>query len=179
VKSAKNNYFSGQLTVFHGRRLPEIATLAGYSALIDAFELNTPLPRTLAATSDHHQTRRENSWQILTARHAPEPTLESHLTFALKYEGLDLAVLSKLFKKIGPACCGNCPIDANGKVRQANMVFIRVADKFIARHTGCFVRYLRPCSQYRQAVCDLRNKRDAPARQEQSARAQRILPDGI
>jgi hypothetical protein len=103
VKSAKNNHFSGQLTVFHGRRLPEIATLAGYSALIDAFELNTPLPRTLAATSDHHQTRRENSWQILTARHAPEPTLESHLTFALKYEGLDLAVLSKLFKKIGPA----------------------------------------------------------------------------
>ena len=31
-------------------------------------------------------------WRILTPRHAVSPTLEGHLTFALKYEGLDLAV---------------------------------------------------------------------------------------
>ena len=32
----------------------------------------------------------------------PTPTLEGHLTFALKYEGLDLAVLKRLFLAVGP-----------------------------------------------------------------------------
>jgi hypothetical protein len=39
----------------------------------------------------------------MTPRHAPQPTLEGHLTFALKYEGLDLAVLKRLFLATGPA----------------------------------------------------------------------------
>lgn len=102
MNQAKRNQFSGPVTVFHGRRLPETATPAGYSALIDGFDLNTPLPRTLAATSDRHRIRRENGWQILTPRHAPEPTIEGHLTFALKNEGLDLALLTQLFKSVGP-----------------------------------------------------------------------------
>ena len=38
---------------------------------------------------------------IYTARHAPASTLEGHLTFALKYEGLDLAVLKRLFVAAG------------------------------------------------------------------------------
>ena len=38
----------------------------------------------------------------MTPRHAPEPSLEGHLTFALKYEGLDLAVLKRLFLRTGP-----------------------------------------------------------------------------
>ncbi|MGN8549184.1 hypothetical protein ACQPTN_32840 [Bradyrhizobium sp. 13971] len=36
-------------------------------------------------------------WHIYTPRHAPEASLEGHLTFALKYEGLDLALLKRLF----------------------------------------------------------------------------------
>jgi hypothetical protein len=102
MNQAKSNQFSGPVTVFHGRRLPETATPAGYSALLDAFNLNAPMPRTLAATSDRHRTKKENGWQILTPRHAPKPTIEGHLTFALKNEGLDLALLSQLFKRIGP-----------------------------------------------------------------------------
>lgn len=39
----------------------------------------------------------------MTPRHAPEASLEGHLTFALKYEGLDLAVLKRLFLATGPA----------------------------------------------------------------------------
>lgn len=39
----------------------------------------------------------------LIDRHAPDATLEGHLTFALKYEGLDLAVLKRLFLATGPA----------------------------------------------------------------------------
>lgn len=102
--------FSGPMTVFRERVLPERATPAGYAALIDAYALKVPLPRILSACGEHHRVtfRRqletlEGSWQIFTPRHAPAATLEGHLTFALKYEGLDLAVLKRLFQTTGPS----------------------------------------------------------------------------
>lgn len=94
--------FSGPVTVFQERVLPERATPAGYAALIDAYRLKTPLPRTLSATGEHHRIRHESGWRILTPRHKPRATLEGHITFALKYEGLDLAVLKRLFATVGP-----------------------------------------------------------------------------
>ena len=93
--------FSGAVTVFQEKRLPEKATPAGYSALIDACDLSVPLPRTLFATGERHRILEEGGWRILTPRHAPPSTLEGHLTFALKYEGLDLAVLKRLFLAVG------------------------------------------------------------------------------
>ncbi|TIP80171.1 MAG: cell filamentation protein Fic, partial [Mesorhizobium sp.] len=89
--------FSGPVTVFQDMRLPETAIPAGYSALIDAYKLAVPLPRILSATGEHHRITERDGWRIMTPRHAPQPTLEGHLTFALKYEGLDLAVLKRLF----------------------------------------------------------------------------------
>ena len=89
--------FSGPITVFRDKRLPERATPAGYAALADAYSLQVPLPRTLFATGERHRILDEGGWRLLTPRHAPRPTLEANLTFALKYEGLDLAVLKRLF----------------------------------------------------------------------------------
>src|SRR5258708_6579713 len=89
--------FSGPVNVFHDRRLPETATPAGYAALIDAYSLPVPAPRTLCAIGTKHRIIEDAGWRIYTPRHAPEPTLEGHLTFALKNEGLDLAVLKRLF----------------------------------------------------------------------------------
>lgn len=97
MKAACKHRFSGFVTVFHERRLPEKATLAGYAALIDSYALAVPLPRTLSATGERHKVTEESGWRILTPRHAPAPNLAEHLTFALKYEGLDLAVLKRLF----------------------------------------------------------------------------------
>ena len=77
-------HFSGPVTVFKERRLPERATPAGYSALIEACGLSVPLPRTLFAIGERHRVLEEGGWRILTPRHAPHPTLEGHLTFALK-----------------------------------------------------------------------------------------------
>jgi hypothetical protein len=94
--------FSGPITVFREGRLPERATPAGYSALIDAFDLRVPLPRVLSAIGEHHRVKMEGGWRILTPRHAPSPDLEGHLIFALKYEGLDLGVLKRLFNATGP-----------------------------------------------------------------------------
>lgn len=41
-------------------------------------------------------------WHLFTPRHKPDDSLQGHLTFALKYEGVDLAVLKALFKSIAP-----------------------------------------------------------------------------
>ncbi|HTX38400.1 MAG TPA: Fic family protein [Bryobacteraceae bacterium] len=100
---ADQHHFSGPVTVFHERAVPERATPAGYSALIDAYSLRVPLPRTLSATGEHHRIRNEAGWRVLTPRHAPSPDLEGHLTFALKYEGVDLAVLRRLFAAVEKA----------------------------------------------------------------------------
>lgn len=101
------NQFSGPVTVFQERRLPEKATPVGYGALIGALELEVPLPRTLSAIGEHHRIRETEGWRQMTPRHAPAATLEGHLTFALKYEGLDLAVLKRLF-----LATGSGPIEA-------------------------------------------------------------------
>jgi hypothetical protein len=95
--------FSGAVTVFQEKRLPERGVPAGYAALIDAYDLKVPLPRTLSAIGEKHRIKEQDGWRILTPRHAPEVSLEGHLTFALKHEGLDLAVLKRLFAATGPA----------------------------------------------------------------------------
>jgi Fic family protein len=100
MKLSLEHRFSGPVTVFQERALPEKAKLAGYAALIDAYDLSVPLPRTLSAIGEHHRVKEETGWRILTPRHAPSSNLEGHLTFALKYEGLDLAVLNRLFNAI-------------------------------------------------------------------------------
>lgn len=102
MNKEKSNPFSGPVSVFHERRLPETSTPAGYAALIDRYGLKAPLPRTLAAIGQRHRVYEADKWRLYTPRHTPLASLEGHLTFALKYEGLDLAVLKRLFIATGP-----------------------------------------------------------------------------
>jgi hypothetical protein len=90
------------MSVFHERRLPETAAPAGYTALIQAYDLPVPLPRILSAIGSRHRVIEEGGWRIYTPRHAPDASIEGHLTFALKYEGLDLATLKRLFLAVKP-----------------------------------------------------------------------------
>jgi hypothetical protein len=94
--------FPDTVTVFHGQPLPARARPAGYAALIEAYGLDVPLPRTLFAIGERHKIIEQGGWRLLSPRHAPRPTLEGHLTFALKHEGLDLAVLNRLFLVLYP-----------------------------------------------------------------------------
>ncbi|MBT6503356.1 MAG: cell filamentation protein Fic, partial [Deltaproteobacteria bacterium] len=66
MNSETQHRFSGAVTVFHERRLPERATPAGYSALIGAYNLSVPLPHTLSATGEHHKVYEDAGWRILT-----------------------------------------------------------------------------------------------------------------
>ena len=79
-----------------------MALPVGYAALIDAFDLSVPIPFTLSAIGPRHRIYQAERWKLYTPRHAPEANLIGHLTFALRYEGLDLAVLKRLFRATGP-----------------------------------------------------------------------------
>jgi hypothetical protein len=88
---------------FRGRRLSERATPVGYAALIAAYDLRLPLPPRLAAIAERHHPVATADWIMLTPRHRPDPTLPAQLTFAIKWEGVDLAVLTQLFRIIDAA----------------------------------------------------------------------------
>ena len=99
-----SNYFSQQVTAFHGRSTPESGFLTGYAFLITVIEkdgTNIPLPDRLAITTEKHQRYNTDQWQVFTIRHKPNNDLISHLAFALKYEGIDLYILKKFFQYSG------------------------------------------------------------------------------
>ena len=97
-----NNRFSGPVIVFHEFTLPERGTPVGYAALIDAYNLPCPFPIIKIAIGTKHTIVKENGWHLLTPRHQPENSVKGHLAFALKYEGVDLGVLKKLFELLEP-----------------------------------------------------------------------------
>lgn len=93
--------FSGPVKTLFDEWLPEEATPAGYAALIHAYGLEVTIPWTRSATSSRNRDYEQDGWRILTHRHAADPSLFGHLTFALKYEGIDLFVLKRLFQATG------------------------------------------------------------------------------
>lgn len=85
---------------FRGRELPESAWPVGHAALIDRYGLRVPLPPVLTAVTSRHHPSSTTTWRLLTPRHAPTDTLGAHLELALKWEGVDLAVLAALFRTV-------------------------------------------------------------------------------
>ena len=96
----KNNSFSQLITVFQERTAPEEGYLVGYGAIHKTFDLQATLPDILALISQKHKQYKTEEWIVFTPRYMPEDTLMGHLTFALKYEGIDLGILKKLFGKL-------------------------------------------------------------------------------
>jgi hypothetical protein len=98
---AEYNHNSQTVTLFHG--FPPLEAnmhLAGYSALITAHALPVPPPDHLCAIGVKHRKYEHGRWRIFTPRHRPDQSLKGHLTFALKYEGVDLVVLKALFSRV-------------------------------------------------------------------------------
>ena len=103
MKQTTSYRFSEPVSHFRESRLPETAALVGYAALIDAFNLRAPLPEVLCAIGSRHKLYEQDGWCIYTPRHEPVATLEGHLVFALKFEGVELAILKRLFQAIEQA----------------------------------------------------------------------------
>ncbi len=97
------NQKSRSKTLFHEfHTWGEGTSLAGYAALIEAHNLSVPIPDYLCAIGTKHKKYDKGRWHIFTPRHKPDDSLYSHLRFALKHEGVDLAILKALFATIEP-----------------------------------------------------------------------------
>jgi hypothetical protein len=96
--------FSWNTVFMINRPLPEPnSSLVGYAMLINQYELRVPAPSVLSVISLKHTKYETDEWRIFTPRHAPKDSLYGHLVFAIRYEGIDLAVLSALFVKVDDA----------------------------------------------------------------------------
>jgi len=85
-----------------GESLPERTRPAGYAALIAAYGLRVPPPDEMVAIGDRHTYRHEGRWRVLTPRYNPDNTVAGQIEFALRHEGVDLAVLNALFQVLPP-----------------------------------------------------------------------------
>jgi Fic family protein len=100
----KNTRFSRITPVFHGKKLPEEATVVGYSAIIDALNLECTFPATISIISDQNKKYKKENWIVYPNSYLPEDSFElsemealyKQLVFALKYEGVNLLVFKKL-----------------------------------------------------------------------------------
>jgi hypothetical protein len=88
------------LSTFQGRSLPEQASIVGYAALIDSYDLNVPYPVIISIISPKNRRYQVDGWAVFTPRYQPENNLYAQLIFSLKYEGINLFVLKKLFEKL-------------------------------------------------------------------------------
>jgi hypothetical protein len=96
--SLESNWVWQPATGFRGIDMPEPARLAGYSALIDHFDLQLPIPPYLAAIGARRFPASSDNWRLLPGRTASPGTMVGHLDFALKHEGINLLVLKSLFQ---------------------------------------------------------------------------------
>ena len=86
--------------VFQDLPLPPDTRLVGLSALAFTWGILAPVRRP-ACVSTHHvrgSSREQGGWRIFDKRYEPGETLGDHLTFALRQEDLDLAVLKRIFE---------------------------------------------------------------------------------
>lgn len=84
--------------VVAGIPTPSGSQPAGYAALIAAFGLQVPAPDEMVAIGEKHTLRQEGRWRVLTPRYRSAPTVAAHVEFALRHEGVDLGILSALFR---------------------------------------------------------------------------------
>ena len=90
-------HFSLQLSVFHGRTVPEDGVIVGYAAIIEAYKLAVPMPVKLTFISTKKRQFENDEWKVYPVSYLPDENLYKQLIFALKYEGVDLLVIKKIF----------------------------------------------------------------------------------
>ncbi len=73
---------------------------AGYAWLIDHYGLTVPALPHAAGVAGKHRPRETENWLILPESYAPSEKLSDQLTFALKWEGVNLTVLDALFRSL-------------------------------------------------------------------------------
>jgi hypothetical protein len=85
--------------VFQDTALPTGTSLAGLSALVQAFNVQAPVrePTCISEQNIKGHIKEDRGWRIYSKRYELEPTVEAHLNFAMRYENIDLLVLKRVF----------------------------------------------------------------------------------
>ena len=90
--------------IINGIQKPVPGYTVGYVAIIQKFSLEVPFPIVLTMVAEKNQNLENEGWRVLPISYLPEDNskltlinaLYNHLVFALKYEGVNLLVFSKL-----------------------------------------------------------------------------------
>ena len=97
----ESEQFSQCSDLFQGLVVPEkSAVLAGYTALMRVYQLVVPMPDIGCIIGAKHKNYEEEFWRVFGPRYLPKATMYGHLVFALKYEGVNLSILSALFEVV-------------------------------------------------------------------------------
>ena len=59
---ANSTHFSHTALVFHGKQLPEEATVVGYGAIIHSLQIEMPFPTTISIISNQNKRCRQDNW---------------------------------------------------------------------------------------------------------------------
>jgi len=51
----EKNHFSREVTIFHGKQLPEIGKIVGYAAIIDTLQIPVTIPHSISLISTKKQ----------------------------------------------------------------------------------------------------------------------------
>ena len=71
--------FSLQLSIFHGRTVPEDGVIVGYGAIIDVFKLAVPIPKKLSFVSSKKRQFENDDWKVYPASYLPDENLYKQL----------------------------------------------------------------------------------------------------
>jgi Fic family protein len=97
-------HFSCNAPIILGISKPCPGWTVGYTAIIEKFNLATPTPLIKTMIAEKNQRLENDVWKVLPNNYLPEDNenitkvqaLYNHLVFALKYEGVNLIIFSKL-----------------------------------------------------------------------------------
>ena len=97
-------HISNLAPLINGIKKPVSGYTVGYVAIIQKFSLKVPFPLVMSMVSEKNQRIENEVWRVLPISYLPEDNskltlihaLYNHLVFALKYEGVNLLVFSKL-----------------------------------------------------------------------------------
>lgn len=85
---------------FSGISAPEEGYLVGYAVLLNRYHLQATSPNLISLISTKKRNYKVDNWQVFSPSYTPKETIYDNLVFALKYEGINLLVLKKLFEQL-------------------------------------------------------------------------------
>ena len=89
--------------MFRTRTLPVPGTLAGYAWLIERFDLRTILPNRIHVVATVNKELQTEDCVVHPVGRRPADEVYDHLRFAIRYDGVNLLVLSQVFASMGPS----------------------------------------------------------------------------